>query len=386
MPAPIFDAVVVGLGAVGSAACHHLARAGVRVLGIDRFHPPHDQGSSHGLSRITRLALGEGAAFVPLALRSHELWAELEAASGQVLYRRTGGLCISSPAADARPYHGNSSFFERTVDLARRFGIAHETFDAAGVRERFPMFLLAGDEQAYLERDAGVLYPERIVQAQLDQAAQRGAQLRYGERVESLTPLSNGDVAITTGRDRLVAHRVVLAAGAWLARWPGVRMPQPLRVHRQLLFWFAARDLAPFAPERCPVWIWLHGAGTQGSMYGFPTGDGIEGVKVATEQYLDDADPDRVDRTVGTHDIATMFDSHIAGRLNGVLPRAVRTATCLYTCTPDASFAIRSHAETEAITVISACSGHGFKHSAALGESIAQHVLGQPTRVNLAAW
>jgi sarcosine oxidase len=115
-----FDVIVVGLGAVGGATCHHLARQGLRVAGIDRFHPPHDQGSSHGLSRITRLALGEGEAFVPLAQRSHELRRELEVASGQVLCRATGGLCISSAAADAQPYHGNANFFARTVELARK--------------------------------------------------------------------------------------------------------------------------------------------------------------------------------------------------------------------------------------------------------------------------
>ncbi|MGZ5235498.1 MAG: FAD-dependent oxidoreductase, partial [Caldimonas sp.] len=132
------DAIVVGLGAVGSAVCHHLSRAGARVVGIDRFRPPHDQGSSHGLTRITRLAVGEGAAFVPLARRSHELWRELEALSGASLYRRTGGLVIASEAARRGAYHGQTSFFARTVELAQRFGIDHELLDAAAIRDRFP--------------------------------------------------------------------------------------------------------------------------------------------------------------------------------------------------------------------------------------------------------
>lgn len=382
---PSFDVVVVGLGAVGSAVCHHLARRGVRVAGIDRFRPPHDLGSSHGLSRITRLALGEGEAFVPLALRSHELWRELEAASGQTLYRATGGLCISSAAADARPYHGNANFFQRTVELARRFNIAHDTLDADAIRQRFPMFRVGDDEHGYFERDAGVLYPERIVAAQLAQAAQHGAQLRYDECVQSFAELPSG-VDIVTDRARLSAQRVVLAAGPWVTRLAGSVPPGRMRVHRQVLYWFAARELDLFAPERCPVWIWMHGAGAEGSMYGFPTGDGVAGVKVATEQYQDDADPDRVEREVSPAEIATMHGAHIVGRLEGVTPHAVRTATCLYTCTSDASFVIRPHDASDAISVVCACSGHGFKHSAALGESIAQQVLGEATTVSLEAW
>jgi sarcosine oxidase len=384
-----FDVVVVGLGAVGSAVCHHLARLGVRVAGIDRFHPPHDHGSSHGLSRITRLALGEGEAFMPLALRSHELWRELEAASGELLYRPTGGLCISSAEADAQPFHGHTNFYARTVELAQRHGIAHETLDAPALRQRFPMFRVADDEHAYFERDAGVLYPERIVAAQLAQAARHGAMLRYDERVLDVCVHGQGDVELVTERGRLRTARVVMASGPWL---PGMRgcvsaaQPRLLRVHRQVLYWFAANDLAPYAPQRCPVWIWMHGAGAEGAMYGFPTGDGVHGIKVATEQYRDDADPDRVERAVSAAEVEAMYARHVAGRLEGVRPQAVRTATCLYTCTTDASFVVRGHDDSDAITVVSACSGHGFKHSAAMGESIARHVTGATPTVAIDAW
>lgn len=371
----IFDVIVVGLGAVGSAACHHLAQRGAKVAGIDRFRPPHDQGSSHGLSRITRLALGEGEAFVPLARRSHELWRELEAASGQTLYRATGGLCISAAAADAKPYHGNASFFQRTVELARKYDIAHETLDAAEIRRRYPVFRVADDEHGYFERDAGVLYPERIVAAQLEQAARFGATLRYDERVIGIDPAAGGGVEVATEHTRLHAQHVVVTTGPWITRGPAALTKASLRVHRQVLYWFAARDLAPYAPERCPVWIWLHGAGGNGSMYGFPTGDGVAGVKVATEQYDDDADPEHVDRVVSAAEIDAMHRLHVAGRLEGVTANVVRTATCLYTCTPDASFVVRPHETSPAITAVSACSGHGFKHSAALGERLAQETL-----------
>src|SRR6187549_1365574 len=177
------DVIVVGLGAVGSAVAHHLAAGGARVVGIDRFAPPHDQGSSHGLTRITRLAVGEGAAFVPLVMRSHALWPALEAASGETLHRRTGGLVIGSAEADVAKYHGQPGFLAQTVALAERFGIAHERLDAAAIRARFPAFLAGDAEQGYFERDAGVLFPERIVAAQLGEARRHGATLRLDERV-----------------------------------------------------------------------------------------------------------------------------------------------------------------------------------------------------------
>src|SRR5688572_21939039 len=124
------DVIVIGLGAIGSAVACALARRGARVVGIDRFHPPHEHGSSHGRTRITRLAVGEGAAYVPLVQRSHVLWRELEAETGLALMRRTGVLLLASQAAAAGAFHSQVGFFERTVGLARSFAITHELLTA----------------------------------------------------------------------------------------------------------------------------------------------------------------------------------------------------------------------------------------------------------------
>jgi sarcosine oxidase len=380
------DTIVVGLGAVGSALCHYLSAGGAKVVGIDRFRPPHDQGSSHGLTRITRLAVGEGAAFVPLALRSHQLWPELEAASGETLQRRTGGLVIGSDATDIAKYHGQPGFLAQTIALAQRFGIAHELLDAAAIRERFPAFLVADGERGYLEHAAGVLFPERIVAAQLAQAGRHGANLRLEERVLSIEPAASG-VDVVTDRGRLSASRVVVTAGAWTPGLAGTAFGTRLRVLRQVLYWFGVDDPALYAPERCPVFIWLHGRGGQrASMYGFPMVDGIAGPKVASEQDTTESDPDRVDRQVAADDAKSVHEDHARGRLRGITARVLRTATCLYTSTPDASFLVRPHPESEAITFVSACSGHGFKHSAALGEALAHGLLGRTPRVSLDAF
>ena len=380
------DVIVVGLGAMGSAVAHHLAQRGARVLGLDRFHPPHDQGSSHGRTRITRLAVGEGAAYVPLVQRSHQLWQQLQQlpqGGGEPLYRRTGGLIIASPSADAGAFHGQSGFFSRTVALARQFGIAHELLDAATVRQRHPQFLMQDDEQAYFEPDAGLLAPERCVAAQLAAAARHGADLRYGERVLALSASASG-VRVQTERQTLHAAQVVLTAGPWIGALAGPRYAQRLAVQRQVLQWFRTPTPALWSAATCPVFIWLHGPRLEDAMYGFPMGDGIDGVKIAAEQVALQTDPDAVQRQVSDDEVRAMHDRHIRGRLAGVDAASTATATCLYTSTASGHFIIGPHPDVPQLTVVSACSGHGFKHSAALGEALAQQLLGETPHISLA--
>jgi sarcosine oxidase len=380
------DVIVVGLGAVGSAVAHHLALGGAQVIGLDRFAPPHDQGSSHGATRITRLAIGEGEEYVPIVQRSHALWRALEAQTGETLMTTTGGLLIASAGSDGRTYHGQSGFFERTVAAAERFSIVHERLDAAETRHRFPAFMPRDDERAYWERDAGILYPERCVAAQLQAARSRGADLRYGcvvERIESL-PGAAG-VTVVTNIGRLSAAQVVIAAGAWLPTLLSSVQAARFTVQRQVLHWFAANEPALFAPGLCPVFIWIHGD-DGASFYGFPQADGIDGVKVAGEQTVHATTADSIDRVVTGTETALTFEAHIRGRLRSVTPRSVHDATCLYTSTTDGRFVIDRHPECPNVTVVSACSGHGFKHSAAVGESVADTILGQAPHVDLSSF
>jgi sarcosine oxidase len=380
------DVVVVGLGAVGSAVVHHLAAHGARVIGLDRFAPPHDRGSSHGATRITRLAIGEGEEYVPVVQRSHELWRALEAETGETLMTTTGGLVIASAASDRRAYHGQAGFLARTIAAAKRFGIVHEQLDAVEVRHRFPAFMPRDDERGYWERDAGILRPERCVAAQLQAARARGADLRYGhvvERIDSLPGVAG--VTVVTSRGPLSAARVVIAAGAWLPTLLTSSHASRFAVQRQVLHWFAADEPALFAPSACPVFIWIHGA-DGASFYGFPKADGFDGVKVATEQTERATTADSIDRVVTAAETEVTFEAHIRGRLRGVTPRSVHDATCLYTTTADGRFVVDRHPELPNVTVVSACSGHGFKHSAALGEAVADNVLGKAPRVDLSSF
>jgi len=375
------DVAVVGLGAVGSAVAHHLAAGGAKVLGLDRFHPPHPHGSSHGATRITRLAIGEGDDYVPIVRRSHALWRALEAESGETLMTTTGGLVIASAGSDRLPYHGRPGFFEQTCSAAERFGIVHERLDAAEIRRRFPAFMPADDEQGYWERDAGILSPERCVAAQLRAAGARGADLRYGVRVDGFESHADS-VTLATDAGPVSAAQVVVAAGAWLPGLLPAAEQGRFAVQRQVLHWFGLDEPALFEPGRCPVFIWIHGRRGE-AFYGFPTGDGHDGAKIATEQAERATTPAEVERTVTAEETARTFETHVRGRLRGVLPRSVHDTTCLYTSTADGRFVIDRHPALQRVTIVSACSGHGFKHSAAVGEAMADGLLGLPPRVDL---
>ena len=367
------DIIVIGLGAVGSATLYQLARQGIRALGIDRFHPPHAMGSSHGATRITRQAIGEGDAYVPLVLRSHEIWRELEERTGAELLNTCGALIIGSGGGRTQ-MHGREGFVKQTVNAAVRFAIPHEVLTPEDAMRRFPAFQLTGDELVYFEPGGGMVHPERCIAAQLQAASESGAALHLNERVLSVDQLPAG-VRVVTDCGTYEAAEVVMAAGAWSPGLSGGALAG-VRLHRQVLHWFAPEQPALFAPGRMPVFIFAHGEGAEDSFYGFPLVPGAEadGVKVADEHYstaLDD--PEHLDRGVATQEAEALHRDHLDGRLQGLVPTPLRSAVCLYSCTPDANFVVARHPQSDRILLASACSGHGFKHSAALGERIALH-------------
>jgi len=361
------DVIVVGLGAMGSAALYQLARRGVAVTGIDRFAPPHDRGSSHGESRITRQAIGEGEEYVPFALRSHEIWRELEADTGRALLSPIGGLIIGR-RTDAG-IHGQADFIGRTIAAAQRFGIEHDVLSADDAQKRFPQFRLAGDETCYYEPGAGFLRPELCIATQIDRAQALGAVVRTGESVTSLTADATSATVVTKGATYTAGHLIV-TAGAWVPQLLGGVFAKLLQVYPQTLYWFDPDDAAAFAPGRFPIFIWRHGAGEDDHFYGFPVVG--EGVKLATEQFAHVVGPDDVRAVPSAADAMRMYEAQVHGRLIGVSPRCIRAVTCLYTVTPGFGFVIDRHPDWERVLVASPCSGHGFKHSAAIGEALAE--------------
>lgn len=369
-----YDAIVLGLGAMGAAATYQLARRGARVLGIDRYAPPHEFGSTHGDTRITRIACGEGPEYSAFAARSHEIWRELEAETGLDLLTQNGFLAISG-AGNRSANHGVAQFLDATVAAARSAGVSYEILDGATLRRRYPALNVADGDQAYHDTVGGFARPENCVTAQLRAAVARGAELRLGETVLSFLQ-HDGSVTVATDKHTYSASQLIVAAGAWLPAMLKPALAANFMVTRQVLYWFRARSEAAhaeFLPERFPVYIWQLPAPQ--SIYGFPATGGLdEGVKLATEQYDVATTPDSVSRTVPPEEVRAMYETYVEPFFPGLSPVCVRSKTCLYTWVDKARFIIDRHPDSDRVVVASPCSGHGFKHSAGIGELLAEMV------------
>lgn len=387
-----FHTIVVGLGAVGGAALHYLARAGHAVLGIDRYAPPHDRGSSHGETRITRLAIGEGREYTPLVVRSHQLWGDVERETGKHLVTSCGFLAISNPDKRAVS-HGVGDFYANTLRAAEEYGIAYTELDAAGIRSLFPQFAVRDHERAYYEHPSGPRHPrqggylmvEECVRAQLDLARRHGATVALGRTVDGFDTAPGGGVQVSVGGEIYRAEHLLITAGAWLPRLLGPHFGDLFRVTRQVMHWFqVASAPARFAPGPFPCFIWelpteiRDGKEVEKQpIYGFPDigSKAAPAIKIATEQGEALVDPDDAQRTeVIDGEIDAMYAGYVAPYFPEIGPESLGTAVCMYTEAPAGRFVIDTHPQSERVTFASACSGHGFKHSAAVGEALAQRL------------
>jgi sarcosine oxidase len=375
------DAIVVGLGAAGSAVLHQLAKRNVKSLGLDRFTPPHDHGSSHGFSRITRNAVGEGEIYVPLVLRSREIWREIEAVTGVALFERTGGL-IMAPQDKRIPNHGQTDFFESTLATAHKFNIPHEILSAEEIAYRYRQFIVPNNLVGFLEPDGGILTPENCIRSELEIARRAGATIRTNETVIRIEH-SAKSVTITTDRSQYEADHVVLAAGPWLPALARDVVGEKLKVYRQVQFWFEAEDSMLWSGKDCPFFIWLDGNGTTDCISGYPMTKGSSGVKIGNEQYTQTADPNLGNKDVERWEISTMYSNYIAKQLRGLGPTCIRAMPCFYTVSRNSKFLIDRHPLTNRVTLLSACSGHGFKHSAAIGEAVAEWIIDGASKIDL---
>ena len=379
-----YDLIVVGLGAMGAAALYQASQRGARALGIDRFDPPHNMGSSHGDTRITRQAIGEGEIYMPLVRRSNEIWCELEAATGRELFLESGGLIIAPESAGAS-FHVHGNFVALTVAMAEKYGIPHETLNAEEIKSRFPMLRPRSGDRAYYEPGAGVLRPERCIQAQLELAKEAGAVIRTQESMLRYEADARGVTVLTDGGS-FQADKLILATGAWIGDLLPQRYRAGIRVCRQVIYWFEADDLAAFYPENCPFVIWI-GDRLEDFWSTFPAPrDGIPGVKLVTEQYHSTTHADAVKRQVAEQEKADMYHRLTAPRLLGLRENLIRADVCMYTVTADERFVIDSHPASERVVIASPCSGHGFKHSAAIGEILAQLALDGGSEFDLAGF
>ena len=342
---------------MGAAAGWRLATRGAQVVCFDRHSPPHALGSSHGESRITRTAYFEGPWYVPLLQETFPLWRELEAATGTELLTLTGALMIGPPSAEA---------VSGALAAAADYALDVRLLKADEVRKTYPGHILGNRDVAVLDAQAGFIRPEAAVAAMIGRIEALGGEIRRGVVVSAVNHSGPDSVEIVTDEAREHFDAVVIAAGPWTPRlvdW------LPLAVERQVLAWFAMDPRADWlTPSRFPVFI-RQGSG---DVYGFPTLDGGS-VKIARHHQGDVTDPEQVQREVKEGELDPLRH-FVRTRLRGVTQRIVRTATCMYTNTPDGHFAIGLHPEDARVTVLSACSGHGFKFSPVIGDIAADLV------------
>jgi sarcosine oxidase len=366
-----FELAVIGLGAVGSAALYQLSKTGRKVLGIDRFNPPHTFGSSHGETRITRLAVGEGEDYVALAQRSHEIWKELEVLSGQKIMTQTGGVLIDSgniPWAK----HGSEGFWEKTVRFAQNHSISHQLPSIEEVKNSFPYFEIPENGNVYWEQEAGFLRPELAISTQLSLAIFNGAQIRTNSPVLELSEFESG-FKIQTSDKEFVAEKILISAGGWIKDFLSEEISESFKICRQILHWL---EIEPGQKNwnNYPVWMWGFGPNPEDFIYGFPSLDG-RSVKMASESFIDISHPDFLIRKVTEQEQQLFWETKVEGRIIGVLPKFIKSQVCFYTVTDDARFVIENWKDNPQAVLVSACSGHGFKHSAALGERLAKRLL-----------
>ncbi|HUB24587.1 MAG TPA: N-methyl-L-tryptophan oxidase [Tepidisphaeraceae bacterium] len=356
-----FDVIVVGVGSMGSSACYHLAKRGVRVLGLERFDIPHGMGAAHGFSRMIRLAYFEHPDYVPLLRRSYALWTELAAELGREVMLITGGLMIGPPGAHV---------FEGSLRSVRQYDLPHELLDIAETSRRFPQFKLPEDFRVLHDHKAGLVLPERAVAGYAEMAMRRGAELHGQEPIVSWeAPASQ--VIVTTTKARYSADRVIFCGGAWtdkLVRDLGV----PLTVTRQPLAWVWPKSPQLFELGKMPVWILEHRDGS--NHYGFPMLPDNPGFKLASHKRSTPVDVDHLDRSPNDAD-----EQAIRGVLKDFIPAAdgplLSLRVCMYTNSPDFNFIIDRHPRHANVFVACGFSGHGFKCASALGEVLAQLAL-----------
>jgi len=354
-----YDVIVIGLGAMGSATVYQLSRRGRRVLGLEQYDIPHSRGSSHGFSRVIRLAYYEHPAYVPLLFRAYELWRELETLSGVPLLHITGSIDAGT---------SESQIFLGSQQACHVHGIAHEVLTSNELSHRFPAYRLPPEIMAVFQPEGGFLAPELCIVSHIRLAQANGAEIRAREQVLDWSPVGNR-VRVRTDREVYEANRLVITAGAWAAKLvPSIAMLAT--PERQVLAWFQPSHPDLFAPSKFPVFNLVV---EEGRYYGLPIFD-VPGFKVGKYHHLSEAiDPDNPDFECRPADEKLLRDFVVRYFPDAAGP-TMGLRACMFTNSPDKRFILDLHPEFPQVAIASPCSGHGFKFSCVVGEIMADLV------------
>jgi sarcosine oxidase len=356
-----FDVIVAGSGGMGTATAAHLARRGARVIALDRFPPGHGRGSSHGQTRLIRLAYFEHPDYVPLLRRARELWRSLERESGTPLLTECG--LLSSGPADGDVIAG-------TLRSAREHGLAVERMTAGEAMRRWPAFTIPQDWQSVFEAEAGYLAVEACVRGHAEVAARHGAVIEADHDIRGWR-VEGGSVVVETSREIVTANRLVLCPGPWAADL--LQLPAiPFTVLRKSLFWYSpSAGLSAADAASLPTFAFDT---PRGFFYGFPPLD-ARGLKLAEHtggRVV--TDPLHVDRAIDATEQATI-EGWLADHLPGVGHARTAHEVCLYTMSPDHHFVVGLHPAHPQVAVAAGFSGHGFKFASVIGEVLADLAL-----------
>jgi len=360
-----YDVIVMGVGGMGSATLYALARRGTKVCGIEQFGVAHDQGSSHGDTRIIRKAYFEHPDYVPLLHRAYELWAELEEAGGAELFTQCGFLSVGQPDADS---------IQGLETCYSAHDMPHERLVTADIESRFPQMTPDPGAVGFFDPMGGYLRVEDCVVQHIEQARAAGAELLTEAPIVSWDPIDDGVVVRTADTD-ITARRLVMATGAWAAA-ELERLGIAIQIWRKVLFWYGTPAPGPFLADSFPTFFVEK---DYGHFYGFPSVDD-KGVKVAEHLAVTPIDdPAAVERALLPEDEPPV-QRFLSETFPTVLPGHTDHAVCMYTMTPDGNFVIDRHPLHPQVVIVGGFSGHGFKFASVVGEIAADLALEGATR------
>ena len=356
-----YDVIVIGIGGMGSATIYHLAKRGLNVLGIEQFDIPHDRGSSHGLTRIIRLAYYEDPSYVPLLYRAYALWGELEHETGDKLFYQTGSI-------DMGPE--DSAVFAGSLQSCLEHNLKHEVLESRQLTERFPGYRLPTNIRSVFQPQGGLLVPEKCITSHVTIAKQQGAIIHTRERVMGWDIMADARVKVSTDRAIYTAEKLVICGGAWANKL--VPLLEPVAIpERQVLIWMETKRPEWFIPERFPVW---NAQVEEGRYYGFPEfnpSGHTPGMKFGRWHHRDEVcDPDILDRYVYPEDEALLRkfgDRYFPDGAGKTLDMKV----CMFTNTFDEHWILEALPDAPQVTVAAGFSGHGFKMASVVGELMA---------------